>query len=319
MYLALRVQSKPRIRALASALGAVLLFSFLSEWTLRDILGLGHPVLISPDPACDYTLKPDQNLTRFFAHTHTNRFGMRSDDVPALKSPQTLRLMFVGDSLTYGTSRIDQSKIFTELLHQELPSILHKPVEVLNASAGGWAIENEVSYVESRGTFQSDAVVMVLNDDDLTQPRTAFDQYALDVPQDSVSSAVGELYVRFIRPHFTHGNLPPSAEYPRAADVEARNLDDLAAFASFLTTQRARLILVFLPFRCDIPMGSAAAETRFHNWAALHAVPFVDLTSAEAAYPTNAVTLDGAHLNAQGNRVVADALKRQLLQTLGLR
>lgn len=141
------------------------------EGVLRFVLGVGNPVLIAPDPYCEYILKPDQHIFRFFAHIDTNHLGMRSDEVPAKRSPDTLRLMLVGDSIVYGTSRVDQHQIFSEILHHDLPSIVHEPVEVLNTSAGGWAIENELSYIRSRGIFKSDMVLLVLNNGDLTQPR----------------------------------------------------------------------------------------------------------------------------------------------------
>ena len=50
---------------------------------------------------------------------------MRSDDFHIAKPIGTDRLMFVGDSLAYGTTRIDQEKIFTEILHPELPALVH--------------------------------------------------------------------------------------------------------------------------------------------------------------------------------------------------
>ena len=119
----------------------------ITEGVLRFVFGLGNPVLIAPDSACEYTLKPNQRVHRFFVNTRTNRYGMRSDDVPPSRDPNRLRIMFLGDSLTYGTSRVDQSQIFTEILHRNLPSVVHKPVDVLNASAGAWAPDNEVSYI----------------------------------------------------------------------------------------------------------------------------------------------------------------------------
>jgi hypothetical protein len=132
---------------------ALVVLAALLEAMLRFGLGLGNPVLIAEDSACAYILKPDQDVFRFFSHTHVNHFGMRSDEVPALRDPHTLRILFVGDSITYGTSRIDQRQIFPEILHRDLRSIVQRPVEVLNASASSWAIDNELSYVRSRGRF----------------------------------------------------------------------------------------------------------------------------------------------------------------------
>ncbi|MGD0631323.1 MAG: hypothetical protein ABR987_18500, partial [Terracidiphilus sp.] len=145
-------------RSVIGVMISLVLLTCIVEAALRFGLGLGNPVLITPDAACSYILKPDQDVRRFFARTYVNHYGMRSEDVPAVRPVGTLRLMFVGDSITYGTSRVDQQQLFTELVHRELPAIVHRPVEVLNASAGAWAPDNELAYIRSRGIFQSDIV-----------------------------------------------------------------------------------------------------------------------------------------------------------------
>jgi len=95
---------------------------------------------------------------------------MRSDEVSPVPTPGVVRVLFVGDSLTYGTTHVDQRKIFTQIVGRGLPSIVHHSVEVLNASANGWAPDNEWSWVRTRGIFHSNFVLLVLNDGDVTQP-----------------------------------------------------------------------------------------------------------------------------------------------------
>src|SRR5205085_2864502 len=112
----------------------------------------------------------NQRISRFFCRNDINSAGMRSEPIRTPKPSDELRIMFVGDSVLYGMTHVDQSKIATTILARELPTQLHRPVEVLNASAGGWAIGNEVGYLRSRGTFQSDVVVFVLNTYDMGQP-----------------------------------------------------------------------------------------------------------------------------------------------------
>ena len=130
------------------------------EAILRFGFGLGNPILIEPDAACAYILKPDQDVIRFSVHTHINHYGMRSDELPSQRAAGALRLLFVGDSITYGTTRVDQREIFTEILHREgfvpasgqfhegLP--FRKPVEMLanvrdlTLDAAGWSTADDV-------------------------------------------------------------------------------------------------------------------------------------------------------------------------------
>jgi hypothetical protein len=284
------------------------------EAVLRFGFGLGNPILIEPDAACSYILKPDQDVIRFSAHTHINHDGMRADDLPAQRAPRALRLLFVGDSITYGTTRVDQREIFTEVLHRDLPALLHRPVEVLNASASAWAPDNELAYVRSRGSFQSDIVLLVLNDGDLSQPRSTLAQVGAELPQKRPATAIGELYSRYIRPRWLHRaekqDAGDSAD-ANAGKVVRENLADLDAMHALVTHAGARLMVVFIPFPKDLPAASATSEALLKKWCGTYGVAMFDLTSAEAPYAADTITLDhGIHLNATGHRVVAQAMER---------
>jgi len=293
----------------------------ITEGVLRFVLGLGNPVLITPDSACEYILKPDQRIYRFFAHTLTNHYGMRSEEVPPNRDPGRLRILFVGDSLTYGTSRVDQGQIFTEILHRELPSIVHKPVDVLNASAGAWAPDNEVSYIRSRGIFQSDFVVFVLNDGDVTQPRATMQEVGDDSPSKHPATAIGELWTRYLKARLLHAvgkNDAGTSISPNADQVVRANLRDLDEADALVTAQGARMVIVFLPFRLDIPDKSAQAQVTLRDWSVAHHVPMLDLTAAELPYSISYLDLDnGYHFNARGNAVVADGILKLWPETVG--
>lgn len=315
------MKRKRPVRVLTMCLFLIVAFLGITEGFLRFVLGLGNPVLITPDAACEYIIKPDQHVHRFFADTSTNHFGMRSEEVPASRDWSRLRILFVGDSLTYGTSRVDQRQIFTEIVHRELPSIVHKPVDVLNASAGAWAPDNEVSYIRSRGIFQSDIVVFVLNDGDVTQPRATMDDVGDGLPSKRPATAIGELWARYLKPQLLDGMVKSDAGTSIATNadqiVEA-NLKDLDAAHAMITSQGARMVIVFLPFRLDVPDKSVPAQSTLREWCSVHHVPMLDLTSTELRYSISELDLDnGYHFNARGNAIVADGILKLWPQTVG--
>ena len=317
-------QRKHRIaRAILNAVIILVLLAGVLEAVLRFGLGLGNPVLITPDTACSYILKPDQDVRRFFARTHTNHFGMRSDEIPSVHKAGVLRLMFVGDSITYGTTRVDQDQLFTELIHRDLPAIVHRPVEVLNASASAWAPDNELSFIRSRGIFQSDIVLLVLNDGDLTQPRNTIAAVGEDLPQKRPSTAIGELITRYIKPRIGH-YLGRSDSGDRVAansdDVTRLNLEHLDSVHELVNRQGAQLIIVYIPFRRDIPEPSQFAASALKVWCGTRNVGLFDLTAAEAPYTAKEITLDnGIHLNAIGHGVIAQQLERSWIEVAGKR
>jgi lysophospholipase L1-like esterase len=184
----------------------------------------------------------------------------------------------------------------------------------LNASASAWAPDNELSYVQSRGIFQSDIVLLVLNDGDLTQPRSSITDVGDNLPQKRPATAIGELYTRYLRPHIASVVATQDAGDAVAANgdqIARKNLADLDSFDDLVMRQNARLVLVYIPFRKDIPEAARASATALHLWSRAHRVPMIDLTSAEAPFPPGEITLDnGVHLNAEGHLVVARAIEQ---------
>jgi lysophospholipase L1-like esterase len=309
------MRERPHLKRAAFVAAGLIVAIAACEAMLRFGLGLGNPILIQPDVACSYILKPDQDVVRFFVHTHINRYGMRSGDLPAQRAPGAMRVMFVGDSVTYGTTRVDQRDIFTEVLRRDLPAIVHRPVEVLNASAGAWAPDNELGYLRSRGIFQSDLVLLVLNDGDLSQPRSTIAQVGDDLPQRRPATAIGELYERYIRPRVLHlagkQDAGDSAD-ANASEVVRENITDLDAMNQLVTAQGARLLLVFIPFRKGMPTAALASQAMLTQWCHAHGVGMFDLTAAESSYTADQISLDGGiHLNAKGHRIVAEAIERE--------
>jgi len=310
-------------RRMACAFGILVLVVLISEAVLRFAVGLGNPILIQPDPACGYILKPDQDVFRFFVHTRTNHYGMRSDEVPPVRNAGTLRILFVGDSITYGTTRVDQREIFAEVLHRDLPAIVNRPVEVLNASAAAWAPANELDYLRSRGIFSADLVLLVLNSGDLTQRRATAAEVSDDLPLKRPATALSEFYTRYIRPRMARLSRRTEAgdRIAANADLVARqNLADLGSIDALVTRQGARLIVTYIPFRRDIPEDSSGPGPVFSAWAAAHHVSMFDLTAAEVPYSAKDITLDnGVHLNARGHSIVAHAIEQAWPQVVGSR
>ncbi|HVT99457.1 MAG TPA: SGNH/GDSL hydrolase family protein [Acidobacteriaceae bacterium] len=302
---------------LRKALWGLLAFAVLAACTeaaLRWGLGLGNPILIAPDPACSYVTRPNQNVYRFFVHTYINRYGMRSAEVSPERPPGVVRVLFVGDSVTYGTTHVDQKNLFSQIVGRGLPSIVHEKVEVLNASVNGWAPDNEWEWVRTRGIFQSNYVLLVLNDGDLTQPLAKIDQVGDSLPQTRPLTAINELFTRFIKPRILHiqpHQDPGDVAVPDAA-TERANLQDLDHFDDSVRNQQGQMAIVFLPFRADLPHPADKALGVLQTWTATHHVPLIDLSTAIAAHSVPEICIyDHLHFNTAGNAVIAQAILNQ--------
>ena len=303
-----------RIRRLFKVAVAVFVVGLLFDLALRFGLGLGNPILYQYSPEAGYVLRPDQHTWRFFATNSINRWGMRCADF-ALKRPEgTYRVMFLGDSVTYGTTYVDQSKLFTTRLSKILPSLMHQPVQVLNASCGAWAVGNELGYLKSRGTFDSNLVVLVINTGDLTQP---FNWATLapdhSYPNRPPALAITELWFRYLLPRLQ--GLEPfrdQGSYVKTISAQqAPNIEKLLGQMQKLCKSRgARLSVVYHPFsgkKWDAAPFPAQL-TALKSWCTAKGVAFLDLTKAYAAAPPSEVYYGGVHLKALGNKLAAKAI-----------
>ena len=295
-------------------LAAIGLTLMLLELGLRLIVGLGNPVLLQQDTVCGYMLKPNQHIYRFFMRTNTNQYGMRSAAVtPKKMSPESLRIMFLGDSITYGTTQVDQAEIFTELVRRSLVASTRRQVEVLNASAGAWAISNELAYVKSRGLFDSDVLVVVINRGDLSQPFSTVQEVGGQVYFEKPLFALGELLKRGLNalrsgvtPKVDAGIYVDSIS-PQVVQYNLKQLDEIHQLTS---VHKVKLLVVYLPLRRDLKDGQAASlPSVLAEWAERSTVKILDLTSAETSVPGDQlVTTDHAHFNALGNKLIAKPL-----------
>ncbi|HEX5242880.1 MAG TPA: SGNH/GDSL hydrolase family protein [Tepidisphaeraceae bacterium] len=289
-----------------------------AEVVLRTVFGLGHPLLYQSDADCGYFPKPNQHLWRFFCTNDINQFGMRSSPVQSPKPKDEFRVFFLGDSVLFGMTHVDQSKICTTILQRELPGQLHRPVEVLNASAGGWAVPNEVGYLHSRGTFNADLVVFVVNTYDMVQPfNDLIPGTVVEQPIRNPPTAIGELWSRYLKPRLFHvttadrGSSEPLVPDQKAA--VASTLGWLEKARRQCEASGARFAIIYTPvvgsdFR---PLPELLPlRKQLGDWAQSANVPLLDMTEEDSKHPGREVFFDIIHLNPLGQQIMARAVEQ---------
>lgn len=304
---------RPKLKRTAIGLLAIMVAIVFFDLALRLVLGLGNPILYQYSPRAGYVLAPSQTTFRFLAWNRINRWGMRCPNFTLARPKGTYRVMFVGDSVTYGTTFVDQSKIFTSRLAKLLPRIMHKPVQVLNASCGAWATGNEVGYLQARGVFNSNLVVLVVNTGDLNQP---FNRATLvpdsPYPDKPPFCAISELWFRYLWPRLE--GIAPFRDAGSFVPLVPQTPPDINSLLEEAKAEcerhGARFAIVFHPFR-----GRAWSRAPYphdfkqlQRWCRRTNVPLLNLTSAYAPYPTGKVYYAGVHLKPFGNRLAADAI-----------
>jgi hypothetical protein len=299
--------------ALGTFLVVVILVLAL-DVTLRLAFGFGHPLLYANDSDTGYLPAPSQQVDRFGCHNDINSFSMRSPEVFSPKPAGEFRILMIGDSITYGTTYVDQPEIFTSILQRDLPGRLHRSVEVLNASAGGWAPANELGYLRSRGTFHADTVIFVLNTGDLTQP---FSQSLVGLspsfPSEDPYCALTEIWSRYAKPrlmHITVADAGSKAEKPNIPRDTPANLQILGKARSFATDARADFAIVYVPFNGPDWAAYAPGLAMLKDWCKTQHIDLVDTTSALAKYPPEQTAFENGHghLRPAGHAIVASVI-----------
>jgi len=90
----------------------------------------------------------------------TNSKGFRGPDFPYEKSPETKRILVLGDSVTANVAAPDEA-MYTTILQKRLRENSRQNWEVINRGIEGWGTDNEYSYLVKEGyKYQPDIVIL---------------------------------------------------------------------------------------------------------------------------------------------------------------
>ena len=138
---------------------------------IRRTKGWGHSF------ECCGDLRPNKEILSLIAERHpyvvsTNNLGLRNNEDASVTDDDTLRILAIGDSFTFGPyvandetwpARLEQ------LLRSENPEQL---VEVLNAGIASYTIADELAYLTDKGiTLNPDLIILEVTFNDIADIR----------------------------------------------------------------------------------------------------------------------------------------------------
>lgn len=297
---------------LAVIVGLAILALGLLEIGLR-FLGFGNPLVYIADDQIGYLLAPNQQVRRFGKRIGVNQYSMRGDEIRPQRSPSTVRLFLLGDSVANGGWWTDQSETISTLLQQQL-STAGQSVEVLNASANSWGPRNELAYLEKFGTFEAQVVVLLINTDDLfaTAPTSVQVGHDRNYPDRKPPFALAEVVTRY---------LLKAAPIPELAVVQAEggdrvgvNLGAISKINALVKEAGGTLVIALTPLLRELGEPGPRdyelrARQRLQNFAASQLIPYVDfLPIFNQTGGFKALYRDHIHLNPTGNQQVSQSL-----------
>lgn len=315
-------------------LAVIVVLLVVVEVSLRSLFGFGNPLTYIADEKIGYLLAPNQRTRRFGNRIEINEYSMRSPAIPQERSPDAFRVLILGDSIANGGWWTDQADIISEMLAGELrggdkgensqsipnpTSKIQNSVEVLNASANSWGPRNELAYLQRFGTFNAQAVVLIINTDDLfaTAPTSIPVGRDRNYPAKKPPLAIVETISRY---------LLPAKQVPEMAQVNAEKGDrvgyNLQAIAEIQTITRqtnSYFLLVMTPLLREI--GSPGprdyelkARERLTDFTQSQQITYLDfLPVFNSKEQPNTLYRDHIHLSPQGNQIVSEAISKAIL------
>jgi len=130
------------------------------ELILEKAYGLGNPVLYDSSPLYGFRPLPNQNHSRFRGKKlKFNNLGLRADE--NWDNRQDDKILFLGDSVTYGGSYIDNKELFSYLAVVGLGNYKSG-----NAGVNAWGVENIYGLIVEKNFIPAQIYVTTLPEGD---------------------------------------------------------------------------------------------------------------------------------------------------------
>jgi hypothetical protein len=280
-------------------------FALIVSLTVAEIAarlcGLGTPILYETALGYRYRLVPGQRAPRFDGATVTvNRAGLRATKEWSLDPDE--RILFVGDSITYGGSYIDDSQLFSE--------VACPPNAVCgNAGMNAYGVINMAQRIASEAPHLKPTTIVVtlfygdtLRGEGVLGAMAVFEKPPFSPLRgltEGFAFAVDELrnLVRFI-PWITI-DLP----FDDTARVEATRA--LGQLFHVLRNQGARVLLIYSPLQAEVVEGRRLPMGQF-VFDALGNSGFPVLDALQIANVE--MFHDNVHLTVKGHHAYGEAI-----------
>ncbi|MEA5502522.1 SGNH/GDSL hydrolase family protein [Halotia wernerae UHCC 0503] len=311
--------------ALIAILAVVVGLLLAIEVGLRSLFGFGNPLIYIGDQQIGYLLAPNQRTRRFGNRIEINEYSMRSASISKTPAPSILRILLLGDSILNGGWWTDQKNTISSLMMRDLASATNSnypEVEVLNASANSWGPRNELAYLQKFGNFNAQAVVLLINTDDLfaTAPTALPVGRDRNYPNSKPALALVEVWQRYAKQQKPIPEM--KAVQKEAGDRVGINLEAISKIQALTRQSNSKFLLAMTPLLREIgEPGSRdyeiTARQRLRDFAKAQQITYIDFLPIFNARTTpRSLYQDHIHLNLQGNQLVSEVMERSLLQIL---
>jgi hypothetical protein len=272
-------------------------------------MGLGHPLIYESNLAYGYRLKPDQSAVRLRgAQVSVNHEGLRA--TADWNGSAKRRVLFVGDSITFGGTYISDQETFAHLACQQIAE-----ASCGNAGTNAYGVDNMVRRltVEIDRLKPTDLVVTLYYGDALRGMAQIKSQAAFTKPPPGPLLGLMEVLaygldtvraaIRF-EPNYA-GDMPLNAESSAEA---TRAMGELFAALKTARDQGINVLMVYSETREQILHGQSGVGALVFDLMQRSGLPLLDTKTVMNAD----VFYDDVHLEVAGHRLYAKAIAERM-------
>ncbi len=282
----------------------------IAEIILRQI-GLGDPLIYEPDLAFGYSLRSDQKKSRLRdAYVTINESGLRSLD------PWTgnfdKKILFLGDSVTWGGSSIDDTETFAHLFCE----IKRKHLENIvcgNAGVNAYGVLNMVLRSRFDERLQdANVVIFTISSGDFVRGLTNANVAHFYMKENdwwfpAIAEAVNYLVSKYDFKKIISKGIRPTQHDLQAATFAIERLSDEIERLQGIGTD---VYVVYSPSRKELKNQDDL--TKF-ILAKLHDIDVKFISLNDVLMDGDEHFLDNVHYERGGHKAVADVLSRHIL------
>lgn len=139
----------------------------LRPFTIAHLYSKKETTLFIRDADLGWRMRPDARTTWGGAQVSINNKGMRGPAIPYTRTPSKPRLLYLGDSVTFGYLLANYDEAYPYRVEAKCKTRLGLNIETINSAVDGYSTWQESLFLEREGVkYSPDLVVLgfVLND-----------------------------------------------------------------------------------------------------------------------------------------------------------
>lgn len=283
------------------------------ELALRFI-GLGDPIVYYTNLTYRFAPMPNQRVVRPGGKAITiNDRGLRATKPWA--SPADLRILFMGDSVTWGTSGVSDADTFSERTCVLVGSALTRRATCGNAGINAYGTDNMAKRILFGGIDDEDWLVVVILSGDAIRSLQNINagHYHMVKPTGPLRATWEALTYGSVRFAFWLRGENDRESLERALQVARDSVRRLMAVIRDRQRAGKKVLVALTVGREEIEGREFAFTPVVRDEIRRSGLPFLDLAPVIKAHFRPDFYLDTAHLTPHGNGVVADAIAARII------